>query len=241
MYILLYKNGHKQGGCLQKNEGCGGDTIHFKRKYPYKGKEKSMQKLMEMKNKKGFTLIEMLIVILIIVILLAIAVPAVAGYRRDALRTQDEGAIESIRTAIEAAVIRATPEYSTYYGHRGTDLDYADLVSLSTTHADGETREFYGLLADYLGPNFQGNFSFHYMLTYGEHDHIYWVSYWRSDALGQDDDSIMLYHNTLNNWGPDINAAPGTNGYFSYMANNMCYLQELLDAGYTGGVDIYRA
>ncbi len=192
-----------------------------------------------LKNKKGFTLIEMLIVILIIVILLAIAVPAVAGYRRDALRTQDEGAIESIRTAIEAAVIRATPEYSIYYGHRGTDLDYDALVSLSTTHADPDTREFYGLLADYLGPNFQGNFSFHYMLNYGAHDHIYWVSYWRSDALATDYDSIMLYHRTLGNWNPKSNAAIGSEAYYAYMANEMCYLQELVDAGCTYDMSIY--
>ncbi len=182
-----------------------------------------MQKLMELKNKKGFTLIEMLIVILIIVILLAIAVPAVAAYRRDALRTQDEGAIETIRTAIEAAVIRATPEHVTYYGHQGQNLDYDKLVELSDENsgiasADEETREFYGLLADYLGPNFQGNFSFHYMLDYGDHDHIYWVSYWRNDGATSDD-SVMLYHYSYLNHTTNAQAIA---------ARQMVYLDELL-------------
>ncbi len=61
-----------------------------------------MQKLMEMKNKKGFTLIEMLIVILIIVILLAIAIPSVVAYRKDSERTADLGAAKTVYTALEA-------------------------------------------------------------------------------------------------------------------------------------------
>ncbi len=203
-----------------------------------------MQKLIALKNKKGFTLIEMLIVILIIVILLAIAVPAVAAYRRDALRTQDEGAIETIRTAIEAAVIRTTPVYTNTYQsvdfHTSGILDYDALLNLAATHTDSETREFYGLLADYLGPNFQGNFKFRYQLAnnggstsvYGTSARLNYVSYWRSDSLATDYDSVMLYHNTLSTWSPSSTAAPGTGGYYSYMANQMCYLQELVDAGY---------
>ncbi len=210
-----------------------------------------MQKLIEMKNKKGFTLIEMLIVILIIVILLAIAVPAVAAYRRDALRTQDEGAIETIRTAIEAAVIRTTPEINHNYQniafHVGSNLDYDALVALSTTHADAETQEFYGLLAEYLGPNFQGNFNISYQIAnnggstsvYGTSARVNYVSYWRNDSLANDYDSVMLYHRTLGTWNPDVDAAPGTGAYYSYMANNLCYLQELVDAGYGDSLTSY--
>ncbi len=165
-----------------------------------------MQKLMEMKNKKGFTLIEMLIVILIIVILLAIAVPAVAAYRRDALRTQDEGAIETIRTAIEASMVRSRPLDTSSGGmdeHVSSTispvLDYETLVTISeNTAIDYDTRMFYGELAERLGPNFQGNFKFHYHFASpyvgGSYSpYVYWISYWRSDSA-TDDDSVMLYH-----------------------------------------------
>ncbi len=164
-----------------------------------------MQKLIKMKNKKGFTLIEMLIVILIIVILLAIAVPAVAGYRRDALRTQDEGAIETLRTAIEAATIRAKPIQNSGYSHVTGNLSYDQLIALSDTssgsaHADEETREFYALLADYLGPNFQGGFKFDYRRvdsTGVSTNYLYWLTYWRSDPAT--DETIMFYHHHFAN------------------------------------------
>ncbi len=155
-----------------------------------------------LKNKKGFTLIEMLIVILIIVILLAIAVPAVAAYRRDALRTQDEGAIETIRTAIESAMIRVRPHDNNTDGsldeHLTGELDYNTLISLSQTEPNADTKEFYKLLAEYLGPNFQGNFKFQYNFgsTYSSGSntaYLYWLSYWRSDNTTSDD-AVMLYH-----------------------------------------------
>ncbi len=58
----------------------------------------------KLKSKKGFTLIEMLVVILIIVILLAIAVPSVIAYREDSQRTADSGAAKLAYTALEAAL-----------------------------------------------------------------------------------------------------------------------------------------
>ncbi len=152
-----------------------------------------MQKLIEMKNKKGFTLIEMLIVILIIVILLAIAVPAVAGYRRDALRTQDEGAVETILTALESTLIREdlhlTDTGSTWGGHRSPHLDYDALVNY-TDATNPETEDFYHLLSEYLGPNFQGNFYFRWIEATNE---IGYIFYWRSDnATSQE--NVMIYN-----------------------------------------------
>ncbi len=187
----------------------------------------NLTKLKKLKNKKGFTLIEMLIVILIIVILLAIAVPAVAAYRRDALRTQDEGAVETIRTAIQAAVIRTTPDDngSSYFHlfngyHVGVNLDYDRLVSISNnTSLDQETRDFYGLLAGYLGPNFQGNFTFCYDVDNPSGDRIDWVSYWRSDSATAND-SVMFYHEYFQNGG-DKEAVEA--------ARNMIYLSELYE------------
>ncbi len=162
-----------------------------------------MQKLIEMKNKKGFTLIEMLIVILIIVILLAIAVPAVAAYRRDALRTQDEGAVETILTALEAALIRETPVSDG--GHNGPNqfhesayLDYAALATPDTTLPQ-ETQDFYKLVGEYLGPNFQGNFKFIYNTDHYPDEFtisrngIAMIAYWRSDSATSED-SVMMYY-----------------------------------------------
>ncbi len=56
------------------------------------------------KMKKGFTLIEMLVVILIIVILITIAVPAIAGYREEARETADLGDAKTLYTAVEATL-----------------------------------------------------------------------------------------------------------------------------------------
>ncbi len=167
-----------------------------------------MQKLIEMKNKKGFTLIEMLIVILIIVILLAIAVPAVAAYRRDALRTQDEGAVETIRTALESTLIRETPgdlgvNEGTYTTISGV-LNYNTL--LSGDPADAKNDAFYKLLADYLGPNFQGNFRFGYNSS---NDAIMLVSYWRSDSA-TGDDSVMFFHRGIPDFKDPIYLSEGT-------------------------------
>ncbi len=152
-----------------------------------------MQKLIEMKNKKGFTLIEMLIVILIIVILLAIAVPAVAAYRRDALRTQDEGAVETILTSLEAALIREDLHINTttagWESHRSPHLDYDTLVNY-TDATNPETEDFYHLLAEYLGPNFQGNFYFRWVEARNE---ISYIFYWRTDSATAQD-SVMIYN-----------------------------------------------
>ncbi len=180
-----------------------------------------------LKNKKGFTLIEMLIVILIIVILLAIAVPAVAGYRRDALRTQDEGAVETIRTAIEASLVRVRPkdtDTGSIDTHTSGNLDYETLIALSTDatlEPDADTREFYGALAERLGPNFKGNFKFNYeFAAYGGtySPFLDWVSYWRSDNTTSDD-SVLLYHYAYLNW---------TNNAQAIAAREMVYLDELI-------------
>ncbi len=182
--------------------------------------------MIQLKNKKGFTLIEMLIVILIIVILLAIAVPAVMAYRADALRTQDEGAVETIRTAIEAAIIRHTP-YDTDTGsidaHTSGNLDYETIIALSNDATlDKDTQDFYADLGERLGPNFQGNSKFSYEFaayggTYGPF--LDWVSYWRNDTA-TDDSSVMLYHYSyLNNSSTDQAKA----------AKKMLYLDELLE------------
>ncbi len=149
----------------------------------------------------------MLIVIMIITVLIAIAVPAVSAYRRDALRTQDEAAVETIITALESALVRMDPGNTvvdaarpTNFAHFSGNLDYDTLVNPPATITDRDTIEFYQLLADYLGPNFQGNFKFAYNKNYLNDPDlpkgIAWVSYWRSDSLTSDDAVMFYYGNT---------------------------------------------
>jgi type IV pilus assembly protein PilE len=55
------------------------------------------------RNEKGFTLMELLVVIVIVAILAAVAVPLYINYVKDAQRTEAKGAIGAIITAEQAA------------------------------------------------------------------------------------------------------------------------------------------
>lgn len=64
-------------------------------------------KLREMRNnKKGFTLIEMIVVIVIIAILVALAVPAVMGYVQDARDAKLRSAASAGATTIQTALAK---------------------------------------------------------------------------------------------------------------------------------------
>jgi len=52
-----------------------------------------------MLNRKGFTLLELIVVLAIIAVIIAIAVPSFAGFRRSALVTRDLAQIRSLQTA----------------------------------------------------------------------------------------------------------------------------------------------
>lgn len=60
-------------------------------------------------NKKGFTIIELLIVIAVITILIGIAVPRIKGMQDEANRTKASAETKTIQTAIESYYINQTP------------------------------------------------------------------------------------------------------------------------------------
>ncbi|HUF04005.1 MAG TPA: prepilin-type N-terminal cleavage/methylation domain-containing protein [Aridibacter sp.] len=72
-----------------------------------------------MKNQKGFSLVELLVVVIIIAIIAAIAIPSLLASRRAA---NEASAISSLRTVHSANV--------TYFGTTGLNTNYGDLAAL---------------------------------------------------------------------------------------------------------------
>ncbi len=162
-----------------------------------------MQNLIQLKNKKGFTLIEMLVVILIIVILIAIAIPAVAGYRADATETADKGAAETIFNALEAASTKHIPSEPANIAGAPIGTSAANnAVYSNATITIGNTTQMTGPFLEavqgFLGTNVQGTFKFNITLSTGS---VNWISYVREGAT-INDANTMLYH-----------AAEGVTGY----------------------------
>ncbi|MBK0348447.1 prepilin-type N-terminal cleavage/methylation domain-containing protein [Aerococcaceae bacterium zg-ZJ1578] len=63
-------------------------------------REKLLRKLNSIKNKRGFTLIEMLIVLIIVALLMAIIIPNVAGQRNRIEKQARENIAEIIETQV---------------------------------------------------------------------------------------------------------------------------------------------
>ncbi len=163
---------------------------------------------MQLKNKKGFTLIEMLVVILIIVILIAIAVPAVAGYRADANETADKGAAETIFNALEAASTQHMPnEPANILGAPIGTAPASDQIFSNATIVIGSaqmTGPYLEAVQEFLGANLHGTFRFNVTLSTGS---VNWVTYVKEGAQ-KNTANTMLYH-----------AADGVSGYMDEVIN----------------------
>jgi len=91
-----------------------------------------------LRNQKGFTLMELMVVIVIVAILAAVAVPLYINYVKDAQRTEAKGAIGAVITA-EQTYFQTNPAsgYTTDVTLLNVDLsDVAHNWDITITSAD---------------------------------------------------------------------------------------------------------
>ena len=63
-----------------------------------------------MKNNRGFTVVELLVVISVIAILLGIMIPRIKGMQEEANRVKAKAELKTLQTAVESWYIHQTPE-----------------------------------------------------------------------------------------------------------------------------------
>ena len=91
-----------------------------------------------MLSKKGFTLIELMVVILIVGILAAVAVPIMRGRIDSAKWSEANACAGSIRTAVRAYVAEKGPSYDSYADDVEGTLDSVyETLGFSSTDLDG--------------------------------------------------------------------------------------------------------
>ena len=94
-----------------------------------------------MKGKRGFTLIELMVVILIVGILAAVAVPIMRGRIDSAKWAEGNAAAGSVRTAVRAYIAEKGPNYTGYAADIEGSLTAAGSVysnlGFSATDLDG--------------------------------------------------------------------------------------------------------
>jgi prepilin-type N-terminal cleavage/methylation domain-containing protein len=107
-----------------------------------------------MKNQKGFSLVELLVVVIIIAIIAAIAIPNLLASRRAA---NEASAISTLRTYHSAeATYQATTGNSTHYGN---ETDLAGLVdAILATNDPTKSGYAFALSVDGTGPTDSTNY-----------------------------------------------------------------------------------
>lgn len=89
--------------------------------------------MLKKKDEKGFTLIELMIVIAIIGILAAIAIPQFSAYRMRAYNAAAQSDLKNCATAQEAYFV----DEQTYGGHADLTLNTSQNVELTATGGTG--------------------------------------------------------------------------------------------------------
>ena len=133
--------------------------------------------LTEKQNKKGFTLVEIIVVLVILAILAAIAIPAVLGYVEDARQAQYIAEARSIYLVVqtEEAKIQAKDGVGEYSNsnHGAYDILYARLIDKGIVSNKGE-----GIISEKTGlPKVTGVFR-----MYDEHTDMYHITWTSSNG-----------------------------------------------------------
>lgn len=82
------------------------------------------------KNKKGFTLVELIVVLVIIAILAAVLVPTVSGYIGRAKKTSAQASLKSVVTAAQSAGTDLIGQYDSVTTAKATSgFNFATLMS----------------------------------------------------------------------------------------------------------------
>ena len=93
-----------------------------------------------MESRKGFTLIELMVVILIVGILAAVAVPIMRGRIDQAKWSEANASAGSIRTSVRAYIAEKGPNYDAYAADLHGGLDDSDIqtnLGFSSSDLDG--------------------------------------------------------------------------------------------------------
>ncbi len=100
-----------------------------------------------MRSRKGFTLIELMVVIFIVGILAAVAIPIMRGRIDSAKWSEGKAAAGSIRTAARAFCAEKGPSYA-YAGTTLTELGFSITVAAGGGDLDGKyfSDECYGIV-----------------------------------------------------------------------------------------------
>lgn len=98
-----------------------------------------IEKIRAMKNKKGFTLVELIVVLVILAILAALLIPALTGYI-------DKANKEKVVSETRMVAMAVQTEASEAYGHGETLTEWTDNTDKTDDHIDNIKK-----LAEVLG------------------------------------------------------------------------------------------